>query len=64
MTTLETNNMLISTQKVIEEALLKLGYGQDMIELLKEPMRLLTVRIPYSNGRWNDESVYRLPGTA
>ncbi len=46
MTTLETNNMLISTQKVIEEALLKLGYGQDMIELLKEPMRLLTVRIP------------------
>ncbi len=38
--------MLISTQKVIEEALLKLGYGQEMIELLKEPMRLLTVRIP------------------
>ena len=46
MTTLETNDVLISTQKVIEEALRKLGYGQDMIELLKEPMSLLTVRIP------------------
>ena len=31
---------------VIEEALRKLGYGDDMVEFLKEPMRLLTVRIP------------------
>ncbi|WP_125666145.1 Glu/Leu/Phe/Val family dehydrogenase [Paenibacillus baekrokdamisoli] len=38
--------MLESTQLVIEEALQKLGYGEDMIAFLKEPIRLLTVRIP------------------
>ncbi|BBH21025.1 catabolic NAD-specific glutamate dehydrogenase RocG [Paenibacillus baekrokdamisoli] len=46
MTDIETNNMLESTQLVIEEALQKLGYGEDMIAFLKEPIRLLTVRIP------------------
>ncbi|MFC5650844.1 Glu/Leu/Phe/Val dehydrogenase [Paenibacillus solisilvae] len=46
MTAMDTNDMLTATQLVIEEALQKLGYGQDMIDLLKEPMRLLTVRIP------------------
>nr|WP_246627787.1 Glu/Leu/Phe/Val dehydrogenase [Paenibacillus oenotherae] len=40
------NDVLASTQIVIEEALRKLGYGDDMIELLKEPIRMLTVRIP------------------
>ncbi|WP_318652434.1 Glu/Leu/Phe/Val family dehydrogenase [Paenibacillus lycopersici] len=43
---MDNNNVLASTQIVIEEALRKLGYGDDMIELLKEPMRVLTVRIP------------------
>jgi len=38
--------MLASTQTVIEDALRKLGYDDQMVELLKEPMRLLTVRIP------------------
>ncbi|GGD69400.1 Glu/Leu/Phe/Val family dehydrogenase [Paenibacillus nasutitermitis] len=40
------NDMLASTQTVIEDALRKLGYDEQMVELLKEPMRLLTVRIP------------------
>ncbi|REK77279.1 Glu/Leu/Phe/Val family dehydrogenase [Paenibacillus paeoniae] len=41
-----TNDVLQSTQVVIEQALRRLGFGDEMIELLKEPMRLLTVRIP------------------
>lgn len=46
MTETENLNVLHSTQHVIQEALNKLGYGPDMYELLKEPMRVLTVRIP------------------
>ncbi|RCW51140.1 Glu/Leu/Phe/Val family dehydrogenase [Paenibacillus prosopidis] len=42
----ETDDVLHSTQIVIEQALQRLGYNQDMIDLLKEPIRLLTVRIP------------------
>jgi len=42
----ENLNVLISTQSVIKEALEKLGYPEIMYELLKEPLRLLTVRIP------------------
>jgi glutamate dehydrogenase len=42
----EKNDVLTSTQVVIEDALRKLGYGEDMVDLLKEPIRLLTVRIP------------------
>jgi glutamate dehydrogenase len=42
----DANDVLKSTQIVIEQALRRLGYDQDMIDLLKEPMRLLTVRIP------------------
>ncbi|MFB9325259.1 Glu/Leu/Phe/Val dehydrogenase [Paenibacillus aurantiacus] len=42
----ESKDVLLSTQIVIEEALRKLGYGDEMVELLKEPIRLLTVRIP------------------
>ncbi|CAM3968882.1 Glu/Leu/Phe/Val dehydrogenase [Paenibacillus alkaliterrae] len=42
----EANDVLLSTQIVIEQALQRLGYNQDMIDLLKEPMRMLTVRIP------------------
>nr|WP_236588113.1 Glu/Leu/Phe/Val dehydrogenase [Tumebacillus amylolyticus] len=47
-------NVLTSTQLVIGEALNKLGYGQEMFELLKEPLRVLTVRIPV---RMDDGSV-------
>ncbi|UFJ42813.1 Glu/Leu/Phe/Val dehydrogenase [Brevibacillus humidisoli] len=42
----ESLNLLTSTQWVIKEALEKLGYQDAMYELLKEPLRVLTVRIP------------------
>jgi glutamate dehydrogenase len=42
----ESMNLLTSTQTVIREALEKLGYQESMYELLKEPLRVLTVRIP------------------
>jgi glutamate dehydrogenase len=42
----ENLNVLTSTQLVIGDALNKLGYGPEMFELLKEPLRVLTVRIP------------------
>ncbi|MCG7316798.1 Glu/Leu/Phe/Val family dehydrogenase [Brevibacillus laterosporus] len=42
----ESLNLLASTQTVIKEALEKLGYQESMYELLKEPLRVLTVRIP------------------
>ncbi|NGQ94604.1 Glu/Leu/Phe/Val dehydrogenase [Brevibacillus sp. SYP-B805] len=42
----ESMNLLVSTQTVIKEALEKLGYPESMYELLKEPLRVLTVRIP------------------
>ncbi|HUC92371.1 MAG TPA: Glu/Leu/Phe/Val dehydrogenase [Paenibacillus sp.] len=38
--------MLQATQTVIEQALLSLGYGKEMVDLLREPMRMMTVRIP------------------
>jgi glutamate dehydrogenase len=50
----ESLNLLTSTQVVINEALTKLGYNQEMYELLKEPLRMLTVRIPV---RMDDGSV-------
>ncbi|TVY11585.1 Glu/Leu/Phe/Val family dehydrogenase [Paenibacillus cremeus] len=50
----ENLNVLESTQLIIEEALTKLGYSQAMVELLKEPMRVLTVRIPV---RMDNDSV-------
>jgi glutamate dehydrogenase len=40
------DNVLASTQQVVREALQKLGYGDAVYEMLKEPMRVLTVRIP------------------
>lgn len=43
---MDNDNVLSATQTVIEEALRKLGYGDEMVDLLKEPMRLLSVRIP------------------
>jgi len=42
----ENLNVLTSTQTVIREAITRLGYGPEMYELLKEPIRVLTVRIP------------------
>ncbi|MDP9729836.1 MULTISPECIES: Glu/Leu/Phe/Val dehydrogenase [Alicyclobacillus] len=42
----ENLNVLESTQQVFLEALKKLGYTQEMYELLKEPLRILTVRFP------------------
>ncbi len=42
----ENLNLLTSTQSVIKTALDKLGYEDAMYELLKEPMRMLEVRIP------------------
>ncbi|HWL24164.1 MAG TPA: Glu/Leu/Phe/Val dehydrogenase [Ureibacillus sp.] len=42
----ENLNLQGSTQEVIKEALNKLGYDEAMYELLKEPLRMLHVRIP------------------
>jgi glutamate dehydrogenase len=42
----ESLNLFYSTQTVIKTALNKLGYPNEMYELLKDPLRLLTVRIP------------------
>lgn len=42
----ENLNLFTSTQDVIQEALHKLGYDEGMFELLKEPLRMLEVRIP------------------
>ncbi|WP_226535010.1 Glu/Leu/Phe/Val family dehydrogenase [Fictibacillus halophilus] len=42
----ENDNVLQSTQSVIADALDKLGYSSEVFELLKEPIRMLTVRIP------------------
>jgi glutamate dehydrogenase len=42
----ENLNLFTSTQDVIKEALNKLGYDEAMYELLKEPIRMLNVRIP------------------
>ncbi|MDQ0337770.1 glutamate dehydrogenase [Caldalkalibacillus uzonensis] len=50
----ESLNVLHSTQLVIKEALDKLGYPEQVYELMKEPIRMLTVRIPV---RMDDGSV-------
>jgi glutamate dehydrogenase len=50
----ENLNVLESTQAVVHEALNKLGYPEEVYELLKEPLRMLTVRIPV---RMDDNSV-------
>ncbi|WHY94462.1 Glu/Leu/Phe/Val dehydrogenase [Neobacillus cucumis] len=42
----EPLNLLSSTQSIIKEAVRKLGYNDAMYELLKEPLKILTVRIP------------------
>ncbi|MBT2737583.1 Glu/Leu/Phe/Val dehydrogenase [Bacillus sp. ISL-7] len=50
----ETLDLLSSTQSIIKEAIQKLGYSDEMYELLKEPLRILTVRIPV---RMDDGSI-------
>ncbi|MFD0695598.1 Glu/Leu/Phe/Val dehydrogenase [Paenibacillus sp. GCM10027628] len=42
----ENLNVLERTQQVIQTALEKMGVGEGCYELLKEPLKLLTVRIP------------------
>ncbi|USK34579.1 Glu/Leu/Phe/Val dehydrogenase [Bacillus sp. F19] len=42
----ESLNLFKSTQTIIKEALNKLGYSDEFFELLREPIRMLTVRIP------------------
>ncbi|QGQ96909.1 Glu/Leu/Phe/Val dehydrogenase [Paenibacillus psychroresistens] len=46
MIAIENLNVLDSTQIIIGEAIKKLGYSTEMYELLKEPLRVLHVRIP------------------
>lgn len=50
----ENLNLFTSTQEVIKDGLNKLGFGEEMYELMKEPLRMLTVRIPV---RMDDGSV-------
>ncbi|WP_078410063.1 Glu/Leu/Phe/Val family dehydrogenase [Priestia abyssalis] len=50
----EVLDLLHSTQLIIKEAVQKLGYNDEMYELLKEPVRILTVRIPV---RMDDGSI-------
>ncbi|HET7629237.1 MAG TPA: Glu/Leu/Phe/Val dehydrogenase [Bacillales bacterium] len=51
---LDQTDVLKSTQTVILEALEKLGYPNEVYELLKEPLRIMTVRIPV---RMDDGSI-------
>lgn len=50
----EDEDILKSTQTIIRRALEKLGYSEEVYELLKEPLRMLTVKIPV---RMDDGSV-------
>src|SRR5690625_2502012 len=40
------DGLMASTQVTIKEALDRLGYPEEAFELMKEPIRMLTVRIP------------------
>ncbi|AXI09365.1 glutamate dehydrogenase [Oceanobacillus zhaokaii] len=44
--TQENMDVLTSTRAVIKKALEKLGYPDELYELLKEPLRMMAVRIP------------------
>ncbi|RXJ03917.1 Glu/Leu/Phe/Val dehydrogenase [Anaerobacillus alkaliphilus] len=50
----ESTDVLKSTQTIIKLALDKLGYSDEVYELMREPLRLLTVRIPV---RMDDDSI-------
>ncbi|QSO45751.1 Glu/Leu/Phe/Val family dehydrogenase [Alicyclobacillus mengziensis] len=55
----ENLDVFVSTQSIIQEALSKLGYSASMYDLLKEPLRVLTVRFPV---RMDDGSVQVFTG--
>ncbi len=61
MSTNDAMDVLNSTQHTIREALIKMGFGEEMYELLKEPLRVLTVRIPVrmDNGKTQMFTGYR-----
>ncbi|MFD1360582.1 Glu/Leu/Phe/Val family dehydrogenase [Lentibacillus salinarum] len=50
----ESTDVLISTRTVVKNALEKLGYPDEVFELMKDPMRMMTVRIPV---RMDDGSI-------
>jgi glutamate dehydrogenase len=50
----EKMDVLASTRTVVKTALEKLGYPDEVFELLKDPLRMLTVRIPV---RMDDGSI-------
>ncbi|TRM12593.1 Glu/Leu/Phe/Val dehydrogenase [Lentibacillus cibarius] len=50
----ESMDVLDSTRTIIKNALEKLGYPDEVFELLKDPVRLMTVRIPV---RMDDDSI-------
>ncbi|HZH60149.1 MAG TPA: Glu/Leu/Phe/Val dehydrogenase [Metabacillus sp.] len=50
----ESLDLLSSTQSIIKDAVQKLGFAREMYELLKEPLRMITVRIPV---RMDDGSI-------
>jgi len=50
----ESLDLLTSTQSIIKDAVQKLGFTDEMYELLKEPLRMITVRIPV---RMDDGSI-------
>lgn len=55
----EDLNLVTSTQVIIKEALDKLGFDEGMYDLIKEPLRMLTVRIPV---RMDDGTVKTFTG--
>lgn len=55
----ENNNLVTSTQGIIKEALHKLGFDEGMYDLIKEPLRMLQVRIPV---RMDDGTVKTFTG--
>ncbi|TFJ93792.1 Glu/Leu/Phe/Val family dehydrogenase [Lentibacillus salicampi] len=50
----ENTDVLASTRTVVKNALEKLGYPDEVFELMKDPMRMMTVRIPV---RMDDDSI-------
>lgn len=55
----ENLNVLTSTQSVIKEALEHLGYPEQVYHMMKEPLRMMTVRIPV---RMDDGTVKTFTG--
>lgn len=55
----EHNDLVKSTQEITKEALHKLGFDDGMYDLIKEPLRILEVRIPV---RMDDSTVKTFTG--